>query len=463
MKGPVATFVGLIVLLFLLVIGVSTNTLLAAIAAVVLALGLTTLVAVGPEKMGFGLMLIGMVLAPLNALSVTGNVTFSDLCFVGGFGLLLPRMLNRGRPKLPPLYVIGVVILFVGGIVSSLLVPGVLASLGGFMRVVAAAVILVFIMNVLHPSGKMLDAFAWAYVGGQIISTGYAVIKGSAGAAQGRAVGLTTQPNFYGLGGQLAYALLIYLFYRVERKNRWIVVGAMIPVLYSVLNSGSRASLLCCLIVTVVWPVVERSAVTWYVIVSGAAVAMIGAQALLRALGQTTTLDRLTGDISAQYSDQARTQLLNDGWTLFWKHPIQGNGWATVLLYHNAYLEVAVAGGVLTLVGFILIVAALIKPLFRAGGPNRLAYAGLSYAAFGMVGPTLYDRIVWAVLCLILVSSDPPEPLAADDPPEGAASHRGRNRGPRRGFDLRGDVLPTSLEGDPVAGPTTGPGTPRAR
>jgi len=456
MKGFVSTFVGLFVLLVLLVIGISSNTLLAAIAAVVLALFLTTLVAVGPEKMGIGLMIIGMVLAPLNALSITGNVTFSDLCFVLGFGLLTPRMLTRGRPKLPPLYVIGVTILFAGGIISSLLVPGVLASLGGFLRVVAAAVILVFIMNVVHPPPKLVDAFAWAYVSGQIISTGYSVIKGAAGAAQGRAIGLTTQPNFYGLGGQLAYALLIYLFYRVHPRHRWIVVGAMLPVLYSVLDSGSRASLLCCAVVTVVWPIVERSAMAWYVIVSGSILAVIGAESLLRALGKTTTLDRLTGDLSAQYSDQARENLLHDGFALFWKHPIQGNGWSQVLLYHNAYLEVAVAGGVLTLFGFILIVASLVQPLFRQGSPNRLAYAGLSYAAFGMVGPTLYDRIVWAVLCLILATSD--HHGVEDEPEPGPEpERRQRDHRQRRLVDLRGDAVPTSLDGEPVSRPDPPP------
>ncbi|RNL77497.1 O-antigen ligase family protein [Nocardioides marmorisolisilvae] len=453
MKGPIATFVGLGVLLMLLIVGLTPNSLIAAIAAVILAVGLTALVGFGPEKMGIGLMVLGMALAPLNALSITGNVTFSDLCFVLGFGLLLPRMLARGRPKLPPLYLIGVTILFVGGIVSSLLVPGVLASLGGFLRVVAAAVILVFIMNVVHPSVKLVDAFAWAYVGGQIISTLYSVAKGAAGTAQGRAIGLTTQPNFYGLGGQLAYALLIYLFYRVNPKHRWIVIGAMVPVGYSVLNSGSRASLLCCAIVTIVWPIVERSAMTWYVVISGAFLAAIGGEVALRALGQTTTLDRLTGNISAQYSDQAREQLLNDGFDLFWKHPIQGNGWATVLLYHNAYLEVAVAGGVLTLVGFVLIIASLIKPLFQNGPPNRLAYAGLSYAAFGMIGPTLYDRIVWAVLCLILVTYDQhPDEVEPEPEPEPVAKRS--LRGPRRGFDLRGDALPTTLDGEPVNRPT---------
>lgn len=404
LQGSLASIIGATVLVLLLVVGVGTNSMVLSIAAVGVAVALTILIGLGPEKMGIGLMIIGMLLAPLNTLRLIGNVTFSDVAFVIGFGLLIPRMLVK-RPKLPPLYVIGVSILFAGGLISSLIAPLPIASLGGFLRLVAAAILLPFIMNLLQPSGKLVDTLAWAYVVGQIISTGYSVAKGGAGMAQGRAIGLTTHPNFYALAGQLAYALLIYLFYRVERQHRWIVVVAAAIVGFSVLNSGSRASLLCCAVITIMWPIVERSAVAWYVIITGAIVAVIAAESVLRALGQETTLDRLSGNTSAQYSDQARELALESGFRQFWDRPIQGNGWNDILEIHNAYLEVAVGGGVLSLLGFLLIVAALVRPLFRQGVPNRLAYAGLSYAIFALIGPTLYDRVLWTVLALILVTS----------------------------------------------------------
>ncbi len=425
LQGSLASIIGVTVLLFLLGIGVGSNQLLLGIAAIGIAVALTVLVGLGPEKMGIGLMIIGMLLAPLNTLRLIGNVTFSDIAFVLGFGLLIPRMLVK-RPKLPPLYVIGVAILFTGGMISSLLAPLPVASLGGFLRLVAAAILLPFIMNLLQPSGRLVDTLAWAYVVGQIISTGYSVIRGGAGMAQGRAIGLSTHPNFYALAGQLAYALLIYLYYRVERQHRWVVVLAAAIIGFSVLNSGSRASLLCCIVVTIMWPIIERSAVAWYVIITGAIIAVIAAESVLRALGQETTLERLSGNTSAQYSDQAREQALESGFRQFWERPIQGNGWNDILEIHNAYLEVAVGGGVLCLLGFLLIVASLIRPLFRQGVPNRLAYAGLSYAIFALIGPTLYDRVLWTVLALILVTSaqgngngDVPDEAAhaPEDPP----------------------------------------------
>ncbi len=424
LKRSLTSFIGFSILLALLVIGVAGNDLRYSIAAVILAVGLTTLVAFGPERMGIGLMVLGMLAAPMNALGVVGNITVSDVLLVLGFGLLIPRMLTREHRKLPPLYVVGASILFAGGIVSSLLSPGPVDSLIGFVKIIAATMILILVLNLIRPSGKVVDSLAWAYVLGQIVSAAYSVAKGGDGTAQGRAVGLTTQPNFYGLGGQMAYALLIYLFYRVNPKHRWIVLGAMAPVLFSVVNSGSRASLLCCALITLAWPIVERSAVAWYWVLSGALLAVLTADTVLGLLGQQTALDRIRGDTSAQYSDQARNNLLEQGVDLFWKHPLQGNGWAedTILAFHNAYLEVAVGGGVLTLVGFVLVVAALVRPLFSEGAPNRLAFAGLSYAAFAMIGPTLYDRIVWVALALILVapteSAGPPGDDDLEEPHE---------------------------------------------
>ena len=73
MKGPFATFVGLGVLLLLLIVGLTPNSLLAAIAAVVLAVGLTLLVGIGPEKMGIGLMVLGMVPPQESKMSRTGR------------------------------------------------------------------------------------------------------------------------------------------------------------------------------------------------------------------------------------------------------------------------------------------------------------------------------------------------------------------------------------------------------
>lgn len=420
LQGAMSTFIGLGVLLLLLILGVAGNSLLLGAAAIVIALGLTVLIAVGPERAGIGLMVLGMLMAPMNSLGLAGNIDISDVFFVLAFGLLVPRMLTGSRPRLPPLYVIGATILFAGGMISSALAPQVGSSLIGFVKIIAATMILVFVLNLLRPTGKVLDALVWAYVIGQMISTAYGLARPGATTAQGRNVGLTTQPNFFGLGGQIAFALLIYLFYRVKPQNRWVVVGAMAVVGYSVFASGSRASLLCCALVVLAWPIVERSAVTWYVLLSGGAVAVVTANTLLGALGQSTVLDRLKGNTSAQFSDQARTDLLHQGLALFWKRPIQGNGWSkdTLLAFHNAYLEVAVGGGVLTLLGFLLVIAALVRPLFEVGAPNRLAYAGLSYAVFGLIGPTLYDRIVWAALALVLVTYEhrtveAPDPIAA--------------------------------------------------
>lgn len=73
------------------------------------------------------------------------------------------------------------------------------------------------------------------------------------------------------------------------------------------------------------------------------------------------------------------------------------------------YLEVGIAGGVIAILGFLYVIASMIKPLFQEPVPNRLAFMGVSYAVFAMLGPTLYDRVLWGALALIFALHVSPE------------------------------------------------------
>jgi hypothetical protein len=46
----------------------------------------------------------------------------------------------------------------------------------------------------------------------------------------------------------------------------------------------------------------------------------------------------------------------------------------------------------------------VLQPLL-SNPPNRLAYAGVSYAAIAMLGPVMWDRGVWAPLALMFAAS----------------------------------------------------------
>jgi O-antigen ligase len=204
----------------------------------------------------------------------------------------------------------------------------------------------------------------------------------------------------------MAVCLCIFLFYEVDRRFRWMVVGALGLSMASVFVSGARASLLCVAVTFVLWPVVERTAMSMYAMLSAGAVILATANVVLANAPRGSALARLQGEGSASGSDLARKLALEDGLHRFWQAPLRGNGFNDILQIHNVYVEVAVGGGILALAGFLFVLAGLVGPLFRPGVPNRLGYLGVSYAAFAMIGPTLYDRVLWAALALAVAGHD---------------------------------------------------------
>lgn len=414
MKRAAANSVGVLVLMVLVAMGTQGSLLLAGF-AVGAAVGATMLIYLGTDRLGILVMLVATFLSPINGLKVgSGNVTFADFAYVLGIGLLIPRLL-QSTSKMPKLYTIGVWILVLDALVVSVLTPIAVASLLGFVRVAYAMIVIPVVLHRMRMSRKVLNAFAWAFVLGQIVSTAKGMATGG-GLGGGRSIGWTTHPNFFGLGGQLAFALLIFLFYRTPREHRWIVVLAAVICGASVIQSGSRASLLCITLTVLLWPVVERTAISVYVLLSVAALGAIALNFLINAAPEGSALARLGGGGTSQGSNQARELLLSTGWQKFLDSPIRGSGWTGILEYHNAYLEVAVGGGIFAVVGFLLVVVSLVQPLFEEPVPNRLAFAGLSYAAFAMIGPTLYDRVLWGALGLVFaLHRAPDEPTEPDE------------------------------------------------
>lgn len=415
MKYIATNTVGGFFLLLMLLVGTRGSLLFGGL-AIGACVGVLLLIYFGPDKVGFGLLLLGTFLAPNNALKLGagGNVTFADFAYVLGVGLLVPRLMRTGS-KLPNLYVIGCMILVVNALVVSALAPDTVGSLTGFIRVIWAVMVLPIVFHRARMHRNLLYVFAWTYVIGQIVSTAkgmtYSGLLGG-----GRAIGWTTHPNFFGLAGQLAFAICVYLFYRTKPQYRWIVVVAAGICGLSVIQSGSRASLLCIAITVVIWPLVERTAISAYVVVSFAAFAAVVVGLLLQNPPKGSAFERLQGGGTAQGSSQARELLLTNGLEQFFAHPIRGSGWVTdILEFHNVYLEVGIAGGVIAILGFVLIVASMIKPLFDEPVPNRLAFMGVSYAVFAMLGPTLYDRVLWGALALMFALHHDQDDEVTDD------------------------------------------------
>lgn len=402
----------------------STQSLTLGLISLVVAVLLTVIVAIGPTRTGTMFVMLALFTAPMDDLRPLGDtsfITLSDVLFAVGFGLLGPAML-RARVQLPKAYLAGSVIVLASGFGASVLSDQTILSLTTMFRLVAAAIVLPALFMLWRPSFRTIDVMAALYVLGQMVSAVDSIIGDQD--TGNRHQGLSTHPNFFGMCGMLAFALCLHLLSRVPKKWHFLIWAAMAVSFYSVVSSGSRAALLVVVLVTVLYPAVERSAMASYVVVSMAVIGAASGGALLSRFGEGSAVDRLQGDRTASVSDSERADQLSTGFKRFLDHPVLGDGFSNApLLAHNIYLEVAVVVGLVGLVGYLLVLWCTVQPLFLRKHPmHRLGHAALAYAAIGMLTNSLWDRFVWAVLALAFLANLPEkEPLK---PAPAAPTHR---------------------------------------
>lgn len=419
-----------------LLVAVSTlGSELAAVAVVAAAL-LALLMALGPDRLGTGLVLVGLALAPMNSLRpIGGSITVSDLLLATGFLLLTPAILSR-RAQVPMAFAMGAVLLLVLAVVSSLLSADPAGSLAVMLRLMIAAALMPLLFMLWRPAPSLVPALAWSYVAGQTLNTLAALAEGPDG-GNNRYAGLTVHPNAMALSGLMAAMLCLYLWHASTR--RWLVLLAGGVAVWSVLLSGSRGTLLALVLIAILYPLVERSTASALTIV-GAAVLTIPALGLIAAaLGdQGTALTRLLEDGSAEAgSDTKRMTELQEAVERFGSAPVFGHGFdENTLLPHNIYLEVAIAVGVVGLAAWLVLLSPFVGVLFSSSPHRRLGYTALAYLAYGMTQPTLWERNLWAALCLALVATAATR--LPEDPPETPEAPRDDVRGASVSHTIRG-------------------------
>lgn len=370
---------------------------------------LTTLVTIaGARAVGTWSIMGALFLAPMDDLRPGGEslVTFSDLAFALGFALLAPTMLRR-RAHIPALFVIGAAGLVATTIIATLLADNWIVSISFALRMIAAVILLPLAYAWWGPSTRLIDLLAWSYIAGQCVSTVYALVDGTV--VGGRYLGLTTHMNFFGMGGMVAVALALYLWPRAVGGQRWLVLAAGAISFYGVILSGSRAATIAILVLVVLYPVVEKSAVSMYLVVAGGVAGAIALNWLVEFFGPTSVFARLVpGDFGAGLSDQARTMALELYWGRFLARPVTGEGFLGEQYdAHNVYLQVAVAIGIFGLLSFVILGWSLMRPLFE-GGPRRgLAYMAVAYATIAPLTPSIWDRNIWAGLGLAILATAP--------------------------------------------------------
>jgi hypothetical protein len=398
----VLTYAGGAVVL-LAALGVAVDGMSSALVALGVVTALVLVVAIGPERAGVLALGVAFATAPMyKRLAPAGSpITPTDLALVGGFALMLPRLL-RNRFELPVQYVAAGGVIFVTGLIGSLTSDQTAVAFLALGFWMATMFVLPTGVHLWRPGSAEVQLMAWLFVAGQGFSFAYGMATGAS--YGGRFYGLTIHPNYFAEAGLISFALLLHLTTVTPARYRWITWAAMAFSVYTVFISGSRAGTLGLAAVVALIPVVERSTVRMYLLsllAAGGAVFVSMNPSLLT----HGALGRLTGHGSATGSDEERTRGLVSGWHRFLDHPLSGSGLTDLFDVHNNYLEVAIGVGIFGFLAFLVVLYTLTGPLILGTHPlRRLCYPVLAYGVFGATIPSLYDRTMWVPMSLSVVA-----------------------------------------------------------
>lgn len=401
MATRVLAYLAALGLLVVLTVASVSGGLLVGVVAMALVIGLTLALGLGPTRFGTVLIILAIFFGPMSKIRPVPSITFitiSDVFLVGGMVLLLPAVLQRNF-RLPPIYQIGAGILFVSGTIASLGTPSPLTSMRYLIQLMIAMLVLPSFIAWWGPGPTILRRLALAYVYGQAVSVLLAVPFGNVG--NGRYEGLTTHPNFFGLCSVLAMGLTLYLIPRSSQQSARLLIALDLLFFLAVVMSGSRAALLAVAVMALVWVVVERSAMGGFALVTLGLCALALGNVLLSLAPSGSALARLAGDATAVASDNARTDLIQTGLSTVQDHPVFGTGFENALHSHSIFLEIAVAAGVVGLLGYVLMLIAFLQPLLERGNRlHALAYPVLGYVLVGALSNSLWDRFIWTAAAL---------------------------------------------------------------
>lgn len=364
---------------------------------------LTVILALGFERAGILLMILALFFSPMNILRVvagTASVTASDGLFVAATGLLLPTLLGK-RLRVPALYAAGAIGLLSMGIIASLGTESTLLSLLFMSKLIIAGIVMPVVFMWWGPELRLILVMAVAYVAGNVVSVGYSFIDP---VQQFRSYGLTTHVNNLGHASLLSLALMPFIFRLQPRWWRPFMCVAAVACGWGIWSSGSRAALLVLAVIIVVYPILEGSGRTVWFGAFGATLLLLFLSRI-RSADQASALGRLFGGDASVNSDDQREGQLKLGWAQFKEHPIIGRGFVDVISFHNIYLAVAVAVGVLGLAAMLVMLWPAIQPVLFGRRPYGLiSYVPLAYAGFGVLSTNLWDRFVWILISLALAA-----------------------------------------------------------
>lgn len=395
---------------------VATQGLVYAAVAVVAALYLVVVLTIGAKATGVACMMAAFASAPMyrGIDAITGGVPPTDVFIIAGTIHLFPTMLAH-RIRIPTSYVVGLFLMTLSCLVSVIVT-------GNFATNAFYAVQWIFFVGALpvlvalwRPSLKTVDRLLWAYLGGHLISTAKALAEGAVFA--NRYDGLTHHPNAFGLAGVISIGMVLYLFHRHRTAGVWLLVvlaGFVGIGVLSITLSGSRAAIVVLVALILLIPVVERSALLGIGLSVLGALGVLSIPLIVQFSGEESAIGRLAGGGTAGGSDRIRENALSDGLDRFWTSPILGTGFDDVELIHNVYVEAAVAIGIIGLLGYVIVMVSLARPLLSRHPLRRLTYTVWIFLGVAPTFPGLWDRTAWVPASLAALAMIAPD---GDDAP----------------------------------------------
>ena len=398
---------------------------LAAAATVLAVLGTLTLVE--PRRVSLFLWAGVAFTAPMQGVRAAPLLALSDVLLVAAFVATLPEVVHRARTRLPRGLVVAFATLVASGLLGTFFAADTAASLVNLLKIVLAAAGSVAAMALWDPEPGVLRRFAWLWLAGATTSAAWGVV---APPTAGRALGLTTHPNHFGLACVLAIGLGLGLALSSTGWGRAAALASTALLTAGVGLSGSRAAVLALAVTVGATAVLTRKL---RLLVATGVLTSLGAMAVVAGivhLPSANALARLAGGGGSAESDQGRRQVIAEALATIDRHPFTGEGFEFAQAAHNIYLQALVVGGPIALLSFLCVSWLIVRAGLRAiplerDRPNGPLLAGLtagyiSYLVSGAFDNILWDRYLWTYIGLLLVLAGritSAEPRAADPAP----------------------------------------------
>jgi O-antigen ligase len=416
----------------------------------------------GLHRLAFACLALSIPLVTLNALRVSGSLSWGDpfLVLAGAFVGL--RYLGGGLPRraipswLPisaaAILLAGLIAAFRGDVAANMLPAAEFAGTLLGLPLVAAVLI--------DTPGRLERTVGW-----WLLAASLSAIVGAADLAAHlgiglrltgadyvdythRATGLTLQPNHLGLISAMALPVALVRAIRPIASGGGLGyklrnLGYVLALALGILVSGSRAGLLAVVVALVALPLLQtqrhrvgRLVAVPLVVVALLAVVVLDAS-VASSLGVITG-SRLSGSAAGtSASNDYRITAYATALRQFADDPLVGQGFSVARVAHDIYFQLLQAGGIVALAGFVLFFVGLFRArrevdrrAVRVPGSDLAVALNASLIVWlvnGTLQNELYDRYLYIPAGLLLALRQMNRRRAAAGVARPAAGRRARS------------------------------------